>query len=353
MVDITDKQTELGPTDTHKRDAEGNPIRRSKTGGEWVFDRVVYTGVGFGVNEAMSLYITDQFMNGKNLLGKQTGFLKTMGSWFSKETFDYLSHGIAKTFSLKTVTTKAKKVILPHQRGGNTLLMITLLSGGTLLILPMKWIENNKNFWVKKANHMLDWFRGDRLAPEEVARRDDEVEQAIACAPRQSWPSLLIGRAIAMLSSVGLGSLIGKDRNDRIGQFSENVITHGIRESNTLLDWKMDSPLFKFADNATLKRYANLIGIETYSCLTSSIVLEIASKFLSKRNKKLVNNPELCKETAAENAAPAGGSSTTGSKETTPEAGCKTCRLATPLPSHRQQLRQQREAAESHPQQSL
>ncbi len=299
MVDITDKATERGPSETRLKDAEGKPMRRSKTAGEIAFDRVVYTGIGFGVNEASSLWITDQFKHGNNLLERAPGFLKTMGSWFSRTGFDRISDRIAEIFKLEAKIVDGK-TFTPRMRGNNTLLMATLLSGGTLLVWPMKKIEDHKNYWVKKANHFIDWFRGQKLSPEEVAARDAEVEQAIACSPRQSWPSLLAGRVIAMFSSWATGTFIVKEKgNERVGQFSENVITHTMQETNTLVGASNSSWLAKLASNDKFKRYANLTGIETYSCAISSIVLEIASKFLAKF-KPRVHDPEVCKETSVQ-----------------------------------------------------
>ncbi|NBO19531.1 MAG: hypothetical protein EBV03_09975, partial [Proteobacteria bacterium] len=131
----------------------GQGGNRKRSGGEVLFDRVVYTGIGFGVNEAASLWITDQFMHGKPkwYLG---------GKPFSKEGFDSAAGWIAKKFKM------------PKAKAGNTLLMATLLSGGTLLVLPMRWLEENKISWVQRANHMLDGWRGNKMSAEEAVIQD-------------------------------------------------------------------------------------------------------------------------------------------------------------------------------------
>ena len=139
--------------DLEEQDPEINPRKRKKSAGEYFFDRTVYSGIGFGVNELSSLWITDQFIYGKNLLRNIPG-LKTIGAWFSEEGFTKASDFIARTFRLVEKTAKDGIKITPRERGGNTLLMVTLLSGGTLLILPMKWLEDNKIKLVEKANHL-------------------------------------------------------------------------------------------------------------------------------------------------------------------------------------------------------
>lgn len=248
-------------------------IDRKKTGGEKLFDRVVYTGIGFGVNEVSSLWITDQFMYGKNLLGKMPGFLKSAGYWFSKEGFDNISVKLADIFKIKNTTYKGE-FIPRHARAGNTLLMVTLLSGGTLLLLPMRWLESNKAHWVQKANHWLD---GGKLSAEEVAKRDAEVKEHIDSSPKQSWGSLLLGRLVACSASVGTGTLVGPANNKRLMAWSEQLLT-----GSTQLPGKRNMA----------HRWARLASVETYSCAISSIVLEIASKFFA-RSKPKPKDPQI------------------------------------------------------------
>lgn len=248
--------------------AVGIPARdhnRKRSGGEIMFDRVVYTGIGFGVNEISSLWITDQFMHGKpkSWLG---------GKPFSKDGFEAATKWIAKTFKM------------PHAKAGNTLLMATLLSGGTLLVLPMRYLEENKIAWSRRANHFLDGIKGEKMTPEQTALRDAEVEEAIACSPQQNWKSLLVGRTIAMFSSWATGTfLIKPEGNKRIMDFSEKHITNAAKAVG----------FDKIEKNETFKRYARLIGIETYSCALSSIVLEFASKVFARRGTD-IHDPEIC-----------------------------------------------------------
>lgn len=287
-------------------EAQTPPKKRVKSAGEKVFDRTVYTGIGFGVNEASSLWITDQFMHGKNLLRNVPG-LKKAGEWFSETGFNRVSESIAKKFKLTEKLAKDGGKILPKERGGNALLMVTLLSGGTLLILPMKWLEDNKNRWVKRANHMVDKMRGRQMTPEEVVARDTQVEQDIACTPRQSWPSMMLGRLIAISSSVSTGTFImGPERNKKLMNWSEKAFTGNIQP--------------KGQKNAA-HRYARLISVETYSCAISSIILEITSKLFAKRSSN-PHDPEICKKTV-EPAAPA--APVTTDSDTKTGGACNTC----------------------------
>lgn len=260
---------------------EATKTKRKKSAGERVFDRVVYTGIGFGVNEGASLWVTDQFLNGKNLL-ENVPVAKKAGAWFSKEGFDKASEYFAKTLKLtERVVKEGEKTITitPKARAGNSLLMATLLSGGTLLILPMKMLEDHKAYWVKKANHMVDRWRGSKLSADEVAARDAKVENEIACSPRQSWPSMLMGRVVAMFASWGTGTFImGKERNDKLMDWTEKTLAGSVQPEG---------------QKSALHRYARLAGVETYSCAVSSAVLELSSK-VSARRMLRHRDPDNC-----------------------------------------------------------
>lgn len=259
---------------------------RKKTGGEKLFDRVVYTGIGFGVNEASSLWITAQFLHGKNLLKSAPEPMKKIGNWFSREGYEKISDMLVRAFKITDKIVRNEKgveTITARARAGNGLLMVTLLSGGTLLILPMRWLENSKAYWVKKANHWLD---GNKLSEEDAAKRDAEVEQAIACSPQQSWGSLLLGRVVACASSVCTGMfLVGPKRNERLSDISENIFTggRGVKPNN---------------EKGVLRGMARIGLVETYSCAISSIVLEVASKFFAKAKPK-PRAPEICTQEKA------------------------------------------------------
>src|SRR5689334_17040323 len=88
-----------------------NGHTRHKSAGERLFDRIVYTGIGFGVNELSSLWITVQFTKGKNLLAKAPGFLKTVGGWFSGEGFNQASVFFRDLLNLQEKTVIKKGVL--------------------------------------------------------------------------------------------------------------------------------------------------------------------------------------------------------------------------------------------------
>jgi hypothetical protein len=246
---------------------------RKKTGGETLFDRVVYTGIGFGVNEGSALVVADQFEYG---MGK--GAYAKIRDW------------MVETFKFGEKVTKEGKLLTPHENAGNALLTFTLLLSGTALVYPMKWLEDRKEHFVRKANHWLDERSGSKLTPEEVATRDAEVAAAIACEPKQSWPSLLVGRSLAVASTmINSMYIMGPEGMRKTGNFSENLLTKG--KITTA------EPHYPEGHKKTMmQRISNVVGIETVCCAISSVVLETTSKLLTRSNifKPQAHSTELC-----------------------------------------------------------
>lgn len=235
-----------------------------KTAGEIVFDRSVYTGIGFLLNEFISLVFAERFQRGP-------------GKIIGKEGYTKASRWMTRTFNFKDTVINGAR-IPAELNAGNSLLWISLCSGGFALLLPMKWLEDHKNSATRKLNHLIDHFRSETLTGEQIRARDEEVEKVIACQPRQTWSSILKGRFTAIAASIGLGTLIGEGGSAHIKQTSDSLLT-------AVIGGKKRSDTFH--------HYTRLIGVETVSCLTAAIVLEIASKFFA-RNKPIPRDPKLC-----------------------------------------------------------
>jgi hypothetical protein len=262
---------------------------RKKTTGEKIFNRTVYTGIGFGVNEGISLYISDEFRHGTG-----ESFINKLG--FKKQNYDAIADWASKYFSPKTVTYRngITEKLTPRDRAGNSLLFISLLIGGTLLVWPMRALEDHKNFWVKKINHGLDAIRSKKLTKEEIEARDAEVEQAVACAPQQSWPSLLIGRAIAVMTTVAFGTFVMDKPNTTKAETGAQRFLNWVT-GDRYRSKKGGVPDEKLPEQelSRTQRYFRLAGPETISCAISSLVMEIASKFAANGSKH-VNEPDKC-----------------------------------------------------------
>jgi hypothetical protein len=186
----------------------------------------------------------------------------------------------------------------------NMLLWASLLISGTLLVVPMKKLEDNKGYWVKKANHWLDGIRGDKLSEEEVEKRDKDVERALACEAKQTWPSLIVGRCIAVATALGLGKMLGSEGSKNLMNWSERTLTGSIQPNKN-----------------RAHRYAAIAALETLSCGTTSIALEVASKAFAKRGL-VARDPELCTQAVHEDNADIGAPH----NNPTGTPACATCR---------------------------
>ncbi|MFW0776946.1 MAG: hypothetical protein ACN2B6_04415 [Rickettsiales bacterium] len=251
--------------------------------GEVLFDRTVYTGIGFGVNEALSLYLADEIQHG-----------------FLKKQYDQFGNFLVKKLNVGEVV-KNGVTHSAKARVDNTLVVGALLIGGTLLLAPMKWIEDNKAYWVKKGNHFLDKVKGSKLTPEQVEQRDKEVAHDIACEPKQTWPTLLLGRLAGILTNMFVLSIFvfPKPTAEKIEVKSEAAVNKATRGLNKILGGKENSLLSKMQRTERYPRYAKLLGIETVYTLSTSVILEVVSK-LSARTNHNVHDPELCEEAKAE-----------------------------------------------------
>lgn len=274
---------------------------REKSAGEKIFDRGVYTGIGFGVNEGLSLYLADEFEHG---WGKK---------WFEKAANWLFEKGYFKD-GIKNGAKVSGKA-----NAANMLMTLGLLSGGTLLVWPMKWLEDRKAWWVKKINHKMD---DGKLSAEDVAKRDAEVDHAIACEPKQTWTSLIPARFLAMSSTTLFGTFIMKDAgNQKVKQWSKDTLTNTANAVGAT----------SLAKTERFGRYAGLTGVETIYCFISSVVLEASSKMLGSwlnGNGKHVKNPVLCPEGEIPDSVPATPPSSAAPIATAPHTPSPVVRLA-------------------------
>jgi len=256
---------------------EKNPKvkKYNKSSGEKAFDRIVYTGIGFGLNEAISLYATVEMQQG-----------------WGRKLYDKIINGVIKTFKMKDAIVNGEK-LLAKDRAANVMLMILLWAGGTSLIIPMKKLEDHRSYWVKKLNHLNDRWHGNRMSEEEVAARDEQVEKDIACEPKQTWKSMLPGRLLGgMLTPFAFGTfVVGTKGNERLRDGFEKLVTGNVQPKGQ-----------KTKGHA----YLSLLPVETYSCMLGSAAMEIYSKFFARKGSYAVHNTELCSQVVHEKEAAAG-----------------------------------------------
>ncbi|MGE0755116.1 MAG: hypothetical protein AB7L92_08165 [Alphaproteobacteria bacterium] len=248
---------------------------RKETAGEVAFDRVVYTGIGFALNELLGLALAVEMRHfgGKNTFDKAT-------RWWQKTRGhkDMVQNGV-RTPALTLAADQLE--------------IFTLLTSGTLLIVPMKLLEDNKAKIVKNFNHVFDKLH--ETAPEQIKERDEEVEKAIACQPKQTWGTMILGRAIATAHNTFLlkETLFAGSRTQTVRDVSKKYIDKSVSGLHKISGSNLDSRLLKIQKTERYKRYSEVIGLDTLYTIVSSVVLELTSKFFASK-KPQVKNPELC-----------------------------------------------------------
>ncbi|MFO0389635.1 MAG: hypothetical protein ACK502_07975 [Alphaproteobacteria bacterium] len=265
----------------HKK-SDANTTRK-ETAGEVLFDRGVYTGINFVVNEALSMVMAVELRH----FGGKAHFEKASQWWMKKVGF--------KDKVIKGVTTSALT------RAEDQLEVFTLLGGGTALVVPMKILEDNKQQVVKNLNHLWDKLSGKNLDADAAKARDEEVEKAIACEAKQTWKSMLIGRAIATVNNMFLmkETIFAGSRTKALKDWSERYGRIGVEKLHNMTGNKPDSVFAKLKTSERYKRYSEIFGLETAYTAISSVVMEVASKFLARKDT-VVKDPKKCEEAQAE-----------------------------------------------------
>ncbi|MDX1974231.1 MAG: hypothetical protein SFT92_01000 [Rickettsiales bacterium] len=172
--------------------------------GEKWFDWMVYSGLNYWVNLAMSIAITDYFTR---LGGRQT-LDKAIGA---------TSRAVAG-MGLKLETAQQ------HSRVAWETFMLT--SGGNLLTVPLKYMEDNKRNIVYWLNEKLGEKQiapdGHKMTPDEIYI---EKEQ-----PKQSWLNVFLRRGAGIVavtgSGIALDHIAGDKTVPRTYSYTVDGVTH-------------------------------------------------------------------------------------------------------------------------------
>lgn len=141
------------------------------TKGEEAFDKRTYNDIGYKVNVATSIGMV--YAAERTATGRES--LKTVARWIAQ----------AGKFNPQSVQYFLTKTMF--------------LTGGFLVMLPMKWMEDKKAAWIHQKNQEI---YGDAANEAAIVQSEKEVAEA----PKQGWASLFGARAIAL---AGFYTLMG------------------------------------------------------------------------------------------------------------------------------------------------
>lgn len=148
------------------RQALEKPREHVATAGEHKFDRLTYGAVGYLANVAISLgavYWAERTHSGQRFMGGLVNGAKRLLPAVNEKWAGWIA---ARSF---------------------------YLTGGFAVLLPMKWLEDNKVGLVKQ------W---DRQTLGDAVDTDPEIRRAHAeleAAPKQSWTSIMGSRVLALI----------------------------------------------------------------------------------------------------------------------------------------------------------
>lgn len=232
---------------TPKIEKSGGFLSLGRTPGEKLFNFIDYYGIGLFANTALSAWLTDaaehtwlkpiqhnvsnKWMASKHLSGESTEaavaklkaadrFLRhvTKHSDFSVEqqlqqdNLEKLLGEIGTPAAEKLETMKGLGALLEHEGGlakafeetselatklnktRGTVNFTLLFSGGWMLLLPIKWLEDAKIPLTRHFDKML----GKKNPSEEELQKREEAYKAIEHEPHQSWISVVLARLSVM-----------------------------------------------------------------------------------------------------------------------------------------------------------
>lgn len=153
-------------------------VRHRPSFGERVVDITNFGGLGYIANGAISLYLlrkTNHLTNTR---------LSQVGHW-TRNKFNHLFESVGAS------STKANKL---SELWSDILI---LGSGGWLMLLPMRWIEERRFAFARKIDEALG--TGPK-APEAIHAQ----KQALESGPKQDYPSLITGRVLSYSATIAL-----------------------------------------------------------------------------------------------------------------------------------------------------
>lgn len=193
------------------KNSQKNTPKHFVTKGEEAFDKRVYNDIGYKLNVASSI--------GMVYAAERTGWgrkaLQSCADWIAKQG----------KFNAKSVHYYLTKTMF--------------LTGGFLVMAPMKWMEDKKLEWVHQKN--LEIYGPAADDPQIL-----QSEKEIAEAPKQGWASLFGARGLALTGFYALMGVLW-DNKSRISRWT-NAAFKGMDKN--ALDALEEKGLSPFAQTA-------------------------------------------------------------------------------------------------------
>ncbi len=176
-----------------------------RSAGNYMFDASVYGGLNYFVNGAISIALAH--------------YAKRMPTSRIGKSFQSTKNGI--TDALKKVS-QTEEWAAKYGKEANEFMWLG--TGGFILLLPIKWIEDVKP-------ELVRYFDNTFGTGPKTANQQYEYDQYLDDAPKQSYGSLIGGRCLALAGTIGTTTALSgamapyfKDIRNALGPVYEKVL---------------------------------------------------------------------------------------------------------------------------------
>lgn len=235
--------------------------------GEKIFNISVYKGIGWITNAAISVYLTDLLIHGKG-----------------RPYCDQAIHSLAPKFE-RFLGDHPEKAL---NRAESSVFCAGLFTGGTILLYPIKKLEDNKARLVKFIDHTYNQTFGvdtTELAIQKNAHNRLEKE------PTPSWGNVLLGRVLGTIAVVSVMVGIFRNRDVKAAELAAKKTTEAFKESES-------SFLNKIASYPAFQRTLGITFMEMYTSFIAEEVL-----YLTTRIYKGLKRKEMLEQAGNDNVA--------------------------------------------------
>jgi hypothetical protein len=236
---------------------ESHDGRREKLPVEAKFDKRVYGGISYFGQAAAGIILTNWIRHGSG-----------------RKHYDKLAQWVGPNLISRITSKKGAEAI---KEADSWIVVSTMVMCGNAFLLPVKWLENAKSKIVRgmqEKENLRREARGEVIPVEERANQERLLTE-LDNAPKQSWTSLLTGRAFGLAAVYATLWGTGKKANG----MAEDAITHGIQKGAETIGMK------QLSKSKTLENYLRIGFYDTAYSAVSAGGLYVYSHFLHPHKK--------------------------------------------------------------------
>jgi len=239
-----------------------DPAHCKKLPAEIKFDKAVYGGISYWAQAITGIALTKWLRHGSG-----------------RKYFDKIAGSVATNFIEKISSKRGVDAV----KSADSWSTVTIMVGvGTTFLLPVKWLEDRKPEivrWINKRTNKSRTDKGEVISDKELAYQEMHLE-ALDKAPKQSWLSLLLGRAAGLAVVYTALPLIG-DNNKIMEDFSVDKVTKLVKGAG----------LKSVAQSKTFESYARISFYDLlYSCFSAG-GLYVYSHFIHPKKPRNIEFP--------------------------------------------------------------